>query len=236
MKDGVGAVAGLVHHPGSISPLPNGVDGSLNDVAMGLNIQWFDFNGGPREVSHLYSTFLYSVDAARKAGGYPKDLSKIGHTEETIFSHQIHRAGYKLIVTPNAKTFHLREEKGGIRSFNDGSLWEHDERIFQEYLKAWDVAPVDSKLVVLDCGTGDTLLFRGLLVGELMRKHPNRQWVLAVCYPQVFDDIPNVTLISIADAKRLIGDRWEDFSLYAFAWKYGKDEQHILETMREFWG
>jgi beta-1,4-mannosyl-glycoprotein beta-1,4-N-acetylglucosaminyltransferase len=43
MKDGVGAVAGLVHHPGNVSPLPPNVDGSLNDLFLGVNIQWYNW-------------------------------------------------------------------------------------------------------------------------------------------------------------------------------------------------
>jgi hypothetical protein len=188
-----------------------------------------------REVEHLYSTFLYRVDVAKKAGGYPLNLSIIGHREESWFSIQLKRAGYKLIVTPYAKTWHLRENSGGIRSFSDTSLWEHDEQLFQAYLKAIGHVQPDSKFVCLDCGLGDHFLFRALLVDEFKRKFPDRHWTLAVCFPDVFEDVPNVTLISIADAKLILGNQYDRHSIYAHMWE--RDHKgHVLDAMREFYG
>jgi len=235
MKDGVGAVGGLVHHPGGVVPLPSFVDGSLNDVTKGVNIAWYQFNGGAREVAHLYSTFIFSVRAAREAGGYCKELSPAGHHEETMFTNSIARAGYKLIITPNAKTWHLRQGTGGIRSFTDTSLWERDEVIFQEYLRTVGHAGLNGEhLCVLDSGLGDHLLFRGLLVDEFARKHPDRKWLLAVCWPEVFEGIPNVRIISIAEAKLIVGDRYQDYSLFEYGWHHGNG-RNILEVMREFY-
>lgn len=236
MKDGVGAVAGLVHHPSQVAPLPPNVNGSLGDFANGgFNLQWCDWNGGPREVQHLYSTFLYRADAAKQAGGYPRNLSPVCHREETIFTHGMYRAGFKLIVTPFAKTHHLRGNTGGIRAYNRSELWQHDEEIFQEYLRLWNVVLPDTKFALLDCGRGDHLLFRGLLIDEFHRKHPKKKWVLATCFPEIFNDLDYVTQISIAEAKLLVGDRWENEHLYAHCWKENK-KQSIVDSMREFWG
>lgn len=215
-QDSIGAVAGLVHHPGAVSPLPEFVDGTLKDVQAGLNMQWFDFNSRPREVEHLYSTFLYRVEAGRKAGGYPKGLSTVGHREETIFSHSIKRSGYKLIVTPFARTWHLREPSGGIRSFTDHSLWEHDEKVFQSYLNEWGVGGRPTKLIVLDAGIGDHFAFLSILP-KVREAHPDKDLALAVCYPSVFDG-EDLKLISIADAKNMLGDRYDDYSIYKYLW------------------
>jgi len=227
----VGAVAGLVHHPASISPLPAGIDGSLNDLSIGVNLQWHQWNGQIREVDHLYSTFLYRVDAARAAGGYPRDLSPVGHREETIFTHSMKRAGYKILVTPYAKTWHLRESGGGIRSFSDNSLWAHDEEIFQQYLKVWNVDLQATKLVVLDLGLGDHFICKGIF-NDLRRKFPDRKWTLATCFPDVFRD-EDVTQISIADAKLLLGDRYDNYSVYKYAWERNL-ERPMAEVMMEF--
>ncbi len=235
MKDGVGAVGGLVHHPGEIVALPNFVDGSLGDVTRGTNLSWYSWNGGPRETEHLYSTFLYRVESARKAGGYCKALSAAGHREETMFSHSIKRAGYSLVVTPNAKTWHLRQPSGGIRTFTDTSLWERDEVIFQEYLRTVGHVKEDQHLCILDSGLGDHLLFRGLLVDEFMRKHPDKKWLIACCYPEVLDNIPNVTIISIAEAKLIVGDKYSSYSLFEYGWHHGNG-RHVLDVMREFYG
>jgi len=232
MKDGVGAVAGLVHHPANVSPLPPTVNGTLNDLSIGLNMQWFEFNGHVRDAGHLYSTFLYSVEAGRAAGGYPRDLSPVGHREETIFTHSIKRAGYALKVTPYAKTAHLREPTGGIRSYSDTSMWAHDEQVFQEYLRVWGVDIADRKLAVLDYGLGDTLCFRAVLT-ELQRRNP-RKWVLAVCFPEVFKDMADVTIISIAEAKLLVGHRYDEYSLYRWCWDRGWDKS-IVDAMHEYY-
>lgn len=229
----IGAVGGLVHHPGAVSDLPAGVDGSLNDIASGLNLSWFNWNGGAKRVDHLYSTFLYSVAAARAAGGYPKSLSPIGHREESIFSHSIKRAGYEVLCTPWTKTWHLREESGGIRSNPDPAQWAHDEHEWQRLLKTWDVVQPDTKLIVCDYGLGDTLCFRGVLT-ELRRRNPERRWVLAVCFPEVFKDMDDVTIISIADAKLLVGNRYNEYSLYKWCWDKNWDKS-IVDAMYEFY-
>ncbi len=231
--ESIGAVAGLVHHPGNVGPLPENVDGTLKDVQLGLNLQWFDWSGYPREVEHLYSTFLYRVEAGRKAGGYPRELSQVGHREETIFSHSIHRAGFKLLVNPRAKTWHLRQSTGGIRSFTDHSMWEHDEQVFQDYLRAWKVDSNETKLIYCDMGLGDHLLLKGVFP-QIQKAHAGKRLTLALCYPQVFEDVENVDIISIADAKLIIGDRHEDFLLYSWCWKNNK-QQPLSDSMVEFW-
>jgi hypothetical protein len=235
MADGAGAVAPLIHHPCGVSPLPPTVDGSLNDVALGVNMQWFDLSGEARDVSHLYSGFLYRVSAGREADGYPKNLSCIGHHEETIFSHNIKKAGYALKVVPAAKMFHFHEATGGIRSFSDTSLWEHDEQIFQEYMKTVGHVSRETTLHVLDCGTGDALCYRAVFLDHIRRKYPERHYTLAVCQPEVYEGLDNVTIISIAEAKTMVGDKYEDYSLYAWCWKNGW-KGSIVDAMIAFYG
>jgi len=230
LKDGVGAVAGLVHHPANVQPLPADLSGNLTDIDRG-NLQWYEWNSGPREVEHLYSTFAYKVSAAKEAGGYPMELSPVGHREESIFSARINRAGYKLLVTPHAKTIHLQEATGGIRSYHDGTLWQHDERVFQEYLKAWGLPVHDTKMVVCDFGLGDHLILKGIW-GELKRKFPERKWTLALCFPEVFAG-EDATIISIADAKLLLGSRYDEHSVYRYAWD-NNFVKPMPEVMMEF--
>jgi hypothetical protein len=206
----VGAVGGLVHDPKSVSPRPSFVTGRIEDILNPFNLQWYQWSGSPEEVDHLYSTFLYRVDAGRKAGGYSRALSPVGHREETMFSHQIKRAGYKLLVTPDALTWHFRESTGGIRSYTDGSLWAQDEQVFKAQLAEWGVRLREHKTVVLDNGMGDHIVFRSIL-GEIIAKNPGHRMILSVCYPEVFEGDPRVTLCSIADAKAAFGDlgRWD---------------------------
>jgi len=205
----IGAVSGLVHDPKSVSPRPSFITGKIEDILNPFNIAWYRWSGAPEEVDHLYSTFLYRVEAGRKAGGYCKTLSPVGHREETMFSHEIKRAGYKLLVTPEALTWHFREGTGGIRSYTDGSLWARDEQVFRGKLAEWKVTPTEYKFVVLENGIGDHFMFKSILP-ELIARNIGKKIVLSVCYPEVFKDCGGVTLASIADALAAFGhlDQW----------------------------
>lgn len=205
----VGAVSGLVHDPKAVSPRPSFITGKIEDILSPFNLQWYDWKGPPEEVDHLYSTFLYRVAAGRKAGGYSKLLSPVGHREETMFSHEIKRAGYKLLVTPDALTWHFRESTGGIRSYTDGSLWAKDEAVFRGKLREWGVSPREYVFVVLDNGVGDHLMFKSMLP-ELVAKSRGKQIVISCCYPEVFNGVDGVKLASIGDAQAAFGnlDQW----------------------------
>lgn len=211
MKDPtVGAVGGLILDPRHVGPKPAFVTGKIEDISSGMNVAWYRWSGPPEEVDHLYSTFLYRVEAGRKGGGYPMNLSPVGHREETIFSYQIRRAGYKLLVTPDALTWHFREGTGGIRSYKNQSLWDGDEKIFQAKLKEWNVRPHEYAFAVLDCGLGDHIMFRAILP-EYLEKNAGKKVIVAACYPEVFEAFPQVTLVSIGDAKAAFGalDAWD---------------------------
>lgn len=222
----VGAVGGLVLAPNAQGPRPSFITGKIEEIYSPFNIAWYRWLGAMEEVDHLYSTFLYRVEAGRKAGGYCRNLSPVGHREETIFSHSIRRAGYKLLVTPHALTWHLREETGGIRSYKDQSLWARDEQVFVSKLKEWGVVPREYKFVVLDNGIGDHFMFKAMLP-DLLVRNQGKRIVLAVCYPEVFKDVEGITLASIADAHAAFGnlDRW---NIYKWAdehqWKRPLEE------------
>lgn len=230
----VGAAGGLVMDPKCPSRRPAFVRNAIEDIYDGMNCQWGVWEKDlPEDVDHLYSTFLYRAEAGRKAGGYPKDLSPVGHREETIFSHSIKRAGYRLVVTPRAVTWHLREATGGIRSFKDRTLWEKDEEVFAGRLRDWGVAPREYKPVVLDNGLGDHILFRSVLP-EIKARNPGKTILLAVAYPEVFKDDGDVRLCSIADAKAAFGniDRWN-----LYRWCDGRSwNRPLAEAMKEFYG
>jgi hypothetical protein len=215
----VGAVGGLVLDPNHVGPKPSFVSGKIEDIYCPMNLQWFDWSGAAMEVDHLYSTFLYRVEAGKKAGGYSKELSVIGHREETMFTHSIKRAGYRLLVTPKAVTWHLREETGGIRSYKDPSFWERDEVVFLKKLAEWGVKPRTFKIIVLDCGIGDHIVARSVMP-QIIAKHAGARIVLAVCYPEFFSDLEGVTLATIADAKAAFGNL-DNFSVYAWCEAHG---------------
>lgn len=127
-----GAVGGLVLHPGGIMPIetfksPN----KIEDIFTTPNIQWIRGYKEIIEVDHLYSTFILRREVALEQG-YCMDLSPAGHREETLLTYGMKMKGWKILVNPNATTWHLRQNEGGIRSYSDEENWIHDDKIFIE--------------------------------------------------------------------------------------------------------
>lgn len=216
----VGAIGGLVINPsGMIEQIPEGLTSTIKDT--GVNTQWFIHKSqNPIEAEHLYSTFLFKKEAAKH--GYCTELSPIGHHEETIFTHEMFRNGWRLIINPKAITWHIRQTQGGIRAFQKNpELWDHDDKIFQKKLKEWNVSPSTAnniKLIVLDCGMGDHVMFK-MILPEVKEKYKNRKIVIGVCYPEIFENDTNIKLISIAESKeecRKINKNMDDFNIYKF--------------------
>jgi hypothetical protein len=230
-EDSVGAAGGLVLDPKSVVPLPQLASNKIEDIFLGLNKQWF-FHTTKEiyPVDHLYSTFLFDKEAAKH--GYCLELSKVGHREETIFTSMIKRKGYTLLVDPKAITWHFQAPQGGIRSYSQKELWQHDEEIFARYLRQWNVQPRQLKLVVLDCGLGDHFIFRKILP-EVRQKFPSHRLVLAVCYPEVFAE-SSVELISIAEAQFILGNKIEDLNIYKWCWAKNWTKP-LIDAFREMY-
>lgn len=212
MESKVGAVGGMVIDPKSPISSNYAASNAISDIYKGLNIQWFQVDN-VAEVDHLYSTFVYRKSAATH--GYCKTLSPAGHREETIFTHEMLRAGWKLLVVPGAITWHVRNPEGGIRSFTQMEYWEHDEHIFSEYMKAWGIRSKPRKMIILDNGLGDHFSFK-MVLPEIQKKYSTHEIIMAVCYPEVFKDVADVHLISIAEAKAILNDNIDPYNIYKF--------------------
>jgi GT2 family glycosyltransferase len=197
-SNGAGAVGGLVLDPKWNQARNSLASNKIEDIFLGLNIQWFKWEG-IKEVDHLYSTFIYRRDAAKH--GYCLELSRVGHREETIFTYEMKRAGWKLLVDSAAITWHMRADTGGIRAGSDISMWQYDDNIFRRKLREWDIKLREAKVIVLDSGLGDHLVFKKVLPA-IKKKY--KDVILSVCYPQVFKEDTDVTLISIAEAKQMM--------------------------------
>lgn len=211
----VGAVASLVHSPwAKAEPIDIRSSGAIADVKSKQNVQWFSFSG-LKEVQHLHNTFLFRKSAA--GHGYPTNLSPVGHREETIFTAQMSLDGWKLLVTGDAVTWHLRDPQGGIRSFQDTSLWDHDEKIFSSWATTHKIRFNDYWLIVLDNGLGDHWAFKHVLAKILEKAAiTGKTLLVAVCYPDVFDDVTGLNLISIDDARRMSGSGFDKHNIYNF--------------------
>jgi len=207
----VGAVGGLVIDPKHNAPRPKLASNKIEDIYAGLNIQWYNQPAHIEEVDHLYSTFIFRKEASKH--GYC--LETPVHREETIFSYEIKRAGWRLLVDTSAKTWHLNEQSGGIRD-DKRAIFEACERVFAGKMREWGVVPSKVKYCVLDNGIGDHLMFKKILP-EIREKNSGTKIVLASCYNEIFEDDKDLTIISIGDAKIQFGniDRW---NIYKWMW------------------
>lgn len=194
----VGAVAGLIIKTPS-QPLPRDLDGTLNDVWKGQNIQWYKWEGKSKEVQHLYSSFLYRPNISH----WDLRLSKKSFRGETMFTHSLFLKGYKLIVTPNAITYHF-EGMGGCRSVEEEKsnqeMYDHDNDLFRKWLGV-----TDKPIIIADNGLGDHIVLR-----KLLDDHNIKDITIACCYPEVFEGF---NCISIHEATQR-GYNLDDYNLY----------------------
>lgn len=240
MVEGVGAVGGLVltppysHLTGEKVKIPGN---KIETIFTEPNKQWYLWNGPAESVDHLYCSFLYKKGIA----DYDLNLSPVGHREETIFTYSIKRAGYKVILTPKAKTWHYRNPEGGIRASgeNHEEYWMQDDAYFRKLLNDWSVERAfDGKLFMLNNGLGDHLIFKRLLP-ELRAMHG--KLTLSVCFPEVFaeEEGDDLKLISIADGTRFCDPKLHDVYMYAYGLSAKYPDQgkvHIEQAMREMYG
>ena len=186
----VGAIGGSVLNPPH-KPTYLDASNTIAKIETEPNVQW-GLIKEVKEVEHLYCSFIY------RAGihDYNLGLSRVAHREETLFTFGLHQKGYKLLVVPNAVTWHMKNPQGGIRDGSKEEMFYHDELIFRNI-----IAYKDKKVVVLNCGMGDHIVFTHVLP-EIKNAE------MFMCYPDI---VPGR---SIAEAKALFGDI-DQFNVYA---------------------
>lgn len=222
----IGAVGPLILDPKS-DIKHSMASNKMEDIFLGLNIQWCNTELHQFiEVDHLQgSTFLFRTAAATH--GYDLRLSRVGHREETIFTHEIKRAGWKLIVLTGVKTWHMRYGAGGIRSQNNIKMFDGDEKIFHEYLKKWKINAAKIKIIPLDSGIGDHYAFRAALPA-IKNKHKDHTIVIGACYPGVFEGEEGIKLVSLGECASFV--RIEDYNIYGWMdrhnWKQSLSEAY----------
>ena len=211
MTPKVGAVGGSILTP-PFAPVKNST-GKIEDIYNEPNIQW-DYIKEVKSVDHLHCSYLY------RAGihDYNLGLSRVAHREETLHSYGIKQKGYEVLVVPNAVTWHMKYNNGGIRGDNR-ELFDHDEKIFRSI-----IGLKDQTIVVLDCGLGDHIVAKKVIA---KLKNP----ICFTCYPEI---VPGR---SIQEAKDMFGSldqwsiyrwmdnhNWKDSLLSAFEKMYGVEE------------
>ncbi|APC43910.1 hypothetical protein P19250A_0025 [Methylophilaceae phage P19250A] len=193
----VGAIGGAILTL-PFNPNTSKVTGKIEDIDKEPNIQW-SFIHRAKEVEHLHCSFLYRAGVH----DYNLGLSRVAHREETLFTYGLYQKGYKILAVPNANTWHFKNPQGGIRSETNQKLYEQDELIFRN-----TIAYKDKKIVVLNCGMGDHIVFK-----NVMPDITNAE--IFSCFPEI---VPGR---SMAEAKALFGDidQWSIYKKMA-QWKW----------------
>ena len=204
----VGAVGGAILTPPlqfeSFKPT-----GKIENINTEPNIQW-SFIHNVKEVEHLHCSFLYRAGVH----DYNTGLSRVAHREETLFTYGLYLKGYKILAVPNAVSWHLKNPNGGIRSETNQKLYEQDELVFRN-----TITYKDKKIVVLNCGMGDHIVFK-----NVMPDITNVE--VFTCYPDI---VPGR---SIAEAKALFGDidQWNIYRKMA-QWKWTDSLENAYRKM-----
>lgn len=219
MKDGVGGVGGAVITPGSES---RGGTNKIEDIFHTPNLQW-GRNQGVHEVDHLYSSFLYRAGVA----DYNLELSPVAHREETLFSMEMSRKGYKLIVDTSIVTYHYRQSKGGIRAHDNKWYYIHDDGVFLKKLESWGY-----KVCRLDAGLGDHLAFAAEALPKLIEKYDHV--IVGACYPDVFKGY-KVKVIPVGVLSGVMPD--ENVYRYMVDNKYGDGNKgNLVQAYKKMYG
>ena len=201
IQDDVAAVGGAVLTPPmEFANIPS--TGKIENIYNEPNIQWSTIKS-ISDVDHLHCTFIYR----RGIHDYNVGLSRVAHREETLFTYGLKQRGYRVLAVPNATTWHLKNPNGGIRSNDDAELYHGDEDIFRTIIDL-----KDQKIVVLNNGMGDHIVFKHVLPDIV-------DPIIFSCYPEI---IPGR---SIQEAKDLLGDI-EPYNIYR-----KMDEWHWTQSL-----
>jgi len=203
----------------------------MADIFLGLNEQWnYQTSITNKEVEHLQgSTYMYRVAAATH--GYEMRLSKKGHREETIFTYEMFRVGWKLIAVLGLNTWHFHYQTGGIRDTKNERMLQSDEHIFRLKLQEWGVQPNNYKFFFLDSGRGDHYAFKTILP-EIKQKYKGYKLIIGVCWHDCFWDIKDkdITFCSLVETVNFVDKEAQNVYkfMYEKNWKGG-----LVEAMRK---
>lgn len=215
-------------------------EGKIQDVKSGIpHPQWFVYPDDmePFLVQHLNCSFLFRVEAAKH--GYCKELSPVGHREETLFTYEMFKEGWKILVDPRVKTWHYRNPKGGIRSYSDSQMWKNDDDVFEKRIQGIESKSIyenkkkKKKFVFLENGRGDHVEFL-MILPELLDKYDHV--TISCCFPDIFDEYendPRVEICSTLETKPYIGNT-ERYHVYHYMGSRNWTG-HIRDAYREIY-
>jgi len=167
-----------------------------------------------QKVEHLYSSFLYSKEAADDIGGYELGYNVVGHREETDFTYRLFKKGYSLYVEPKALVWHLRNPEGGIRTYNDPRLWDECHNFFINKFGFKEGKNKDHVIKIFG-GMGDVLCATPMIRG--LRKI-GKKIVISTTYPFLLQGNENIDELILAPDEALY-EKIDFRHLYEWAFK-----------------
>lgn len=226
LDDKIGAVSCAIIRPDLYTIDCSIASNKIEDIFLGQNIQWYK-GKGLIEVDHLYSSFLFKKETASNY----KNLSPVGFREETMFTYDMKLAGWNLLVDFNCTIHHYEEDRGGVRSVAKQQFYEHDEKIFLDYLSINKIIPNAHKIFIVEGGIGDHYVFKKVLVESGILNTPTKI-LLFCCYKEVFEDL-NIKLYSIGEARRMYNA--DNYNIYGWM-NAQRWEKPLEEAYKIFYG
>jgi GT2 family glycosyltransferase len=195
MDKSIGAVGPSVYVPGMmICPKPNYIKGTINQIKNYPSVQWFTDNKYS-EVEQLHSTFLFRMDLASP---YPYSMSQMSFREETVFSYQIFKKGFKLMVNPQAIVWHYKAP-AGARSGNAVENQANDELKFDEWAKQYNIT-FDDKLecIAFNHALGDNIVLKNNL--DKIKQFYKSPLYIASNFPEVYSGVSGIIAIPMHES------------------------------------
>jgi len=148
VNDKTGAVSGLIIGCDLDNNRPPDEDGpiynKLEYIFSNFNIQMCrNQNDDIKKCEHLYSNYLFNTKIVES---YPLEFSPSGHREDTVFTYEIFKKGYDLLVNPKSITYHLNNKSGGNNTHNFEKIVKNEE-LFIKRLEEWGIIPEKLKII-----------------------------------------------------------------------------------------
>lgn len=99
-----------------------------------------------KPVEHIYSNYFFNIELGVKQ---TLELAPSCHREDTMFTHQIFRKGYDLIIIPQSVTYHLNYDDNTGDNRYSKENFNKNEFFFIEKLKEWDIVPKEIEIIEL---------------------------------------------------------------------------------------
>lgn len=140
IQEGVGCIGGILSGKGELPFLnppsfdEKGIYNKIENIHLEPGIQMIeDQTREKKEVEHMYSNFFFDFKSSDR---YPEELQPSGNREDTIFTHNIYRKGYKMLVDPSAKIYHLHTS---LADYKFSKI--KNEIFFLEKMREWGIVP-----------------------------------------------------------------------------------------------